>query len=65
MKPWSLNHDRGHIVRASEDHDGPFVFDTANTLKLVNLRARTGSVLRGQVLLVCKAREMQDLGLRA
>ncbi|CAJ1407007.1 unnamed protein product [Effrenium voratum] len=23
-----------------EDHDGPFVFDTANTLKLVNLRPR-------------------------
>mmetsp|Transcript_65832 Transcript_65832/g.154076 ORF Transcript_65832/g.154076 Transcript_65832/m.154076 type:complete len:604 (-) Transcript_65832:68-1879(-) len=28
--------------RMPEDHDGPFVFDTANTLKLVNLRARTG-----------------------
>ncbi|CAK9053195.1 unnamed protein product [Durusdinium trenchii] len=25
-----------------EDHDGPFVFDTANTLKLVNLRPRAG-----------------------
>mmetsp|Transcript_12224 Transcript_12224/g.23098 ORF Transcript_12224/g.23098 Transcript_12224/m.23098 type:complete len:609 (+) Transcript_12224:70-1896(+) len=28
--------------RMPEDHDGPFVFDTANTLKLVNLRARAG-----------------------
>ena len=27
-----------------EDHDGPFVFDTANSLKLVNLRPRAGWV---------------------
>lgn len=27
-----------------EDHDGPFVFDTANSLKLVNLRPRAGDV---------------------
>lgn len=30
-----------------EDHDGPFVFDTANTLKLVNLRPRTGDLTTG------------------
>lgn len=30
--------------RMPEDHDGPFVFDTANTLKLVNLRPRVGEI---------------------
>lgn len=30
--------------RIPEDHDGPFVFDTANTLKLVNLRPRREDV---------------------
>ena len=30
--------------RMPEDHDGPFVFDTANSLKLVNLRPRAGEI---------------------